>query len=113
SAVTALNAQILSLAPEINSASVPNLVSVSAPDASPPVDIMVKTHGTSIYVFAAVSRTGSTSGSFTLQGVTGSGTATVIGESRTVPITHGAFTDTFTANAVHIYQIDFAAIHCN
>jgi hypothetical protein len=112
-AVTALNAQILSLAPELNSASISNLVTVSAPDASPPVDIMVKAHGTSIYVFSAVSRTGATTGSFTLKGVTGSGTAQVVGESRTVTITHGAFTDDFIANGVHIYQIDFSAIHCN
>jgi hypothetical protein len=113
SAVTALNSQILSLAPELNSASIPNLVTVSAPDASPPVDILVKTHGTSIYVFAAVSRTGTTSGSFTLKGVTGSGTAQVVGENRTVAITHGAFSDDFVANGVHIYQIDLAAIQCN
>ena len=113
SAVTALDAQILALAPELNSASIPNLVTASAPDASPPVDILVKAHGTSIYVVAAVSRTGATSGSFTLKGVTGSGTAQVVGENRTVPITHGAFSDPFAANAVHIYRIDFAAIACN
>ncbi len=112
SAVTALNAQIISLAPELNSANVPNLVSVSSPDASPPIDIMVKAHGTSIYVFAAVSRPGAATGSFTVHGVTGSGTAQVIGESRTVSLTHGAFADDFSANGVHIYQIDFSAILC-
>ena len=76
---------------------IPNLVTATGSDASAPVDIMVKAHGTSIYVFAAVSRAGTASGSFTIQGMTGSGSAQVVGENRTVAITNGAFTDDFVA----------------
>jgi hypothetical protein len=113
SAVTALNAQIESLAPVLNSATVPSLVDVTSSDASAPIDAMVKASGTSIYVFAAISRAGTATGSFQVEGMTGSGTATVVGESRTVPITAGAFTDSFAANDVHIYQVDFATIACH
>jgi hypothetical protein len=37
----------------------------------------------------------------------GDATVTVIDEDRTIPVTDGAFTDTFAdGNAVHIYRID-------
>jgi hypothetical protein len=112
-AVTALNAQILSLAPELNSADIPNMVSVSSSDASAPVDMVVKAHGSSIYVFSAVSRAGTASSSFTIHGMTGSGTAQVLGENRTVNVVGGVFSDDFDANGVHLYQVDFAAVQCN
>ena len=112
SAVTALNQQITSLAPVLNSTDIPALVSVASSNASTPIDTMVKSNGTSLYVFSAVSRAGSAMGSFTVNGMSGSGTATVIGENRTVNITTGNFSDSFAANDVHLYQIDFAAIRC-
>jgi hypothetical protein len=111
-AVTALNQQITSLAPELNSADIPNLVTVTSSNSAAPIDTMVKAHGTSIYVFSAIARTGTASGSFTIAGVTGSGTATVIGESRTVNVTAGAFTDAFAASDVHLYKIDFSTLTC-
>ncbi len=109
-AVTALNAQIKSLAPELNSASIPSLVTVTSD--STPIDSMVKAHGTSLYVFAAISRAGTATASVTIEGMTGDGVATVIGESRTINVTSGKFSDAFAANAVHIYQIDLAAAQC-
>ena len=113
SAVTALDKQILALAPELNSADIPGLVNTTGSDASAPVDVMVKAHGTSLYVFAAVSRAGTASPDFAIQGMTGSGSAQVIGENRAIAITKGSFSDTFAANGVHLYQIDFATIRCN
>ena len=112
-AVTALNQQIKSLAPELNSATLSGLVTVSTPDAGVPVDVMVKANGTSLYVFSAVSRTGATSASFVVKGMTGSGAAKVVGESRTVDVVAGSFSDTFDANAVHIYEIDLSAVTCH
>jgi hypothetical protein len=112
-AVTALNQQITSLAPVLNSADIPNLVSVASSNASAPLDTMVKAKGTSLYIFSAISRAGTTTGSFTVNGMSGSGAATVLGENRTVTITAGKFTDDFAANDVHLYQIDFASIRCN
>jgi predicted amino acid-binding ACT domain protein len=44
--------------------------------------------------------------------MSGGGTATVVGEDRTVNVTAGKFSDAFAANGVHIYQIDLAAATC-
>ncbi len=111
-AVTALNKQILSLAPELNSATIPNLVTVTSSSSTVPIDTLVKANGTSLYVFSAVSRSGMVTGSFTVAGMTGDGVATVIGESRSIPVEAGTFSDPFAANGVHIYSIDLAAVTC-
>ncbi len=111
-AVTALNQQIKSLARELNSGTIPNLVATTSSNPAAPIDTLVKANGSSLYVFSAVARAGTTMGSFAVSGLTGSGVATVLGESRTVPITAGKFSDAFTANDVHIYQVDLSAIRC-
>jgi hypothetical protein len=112
-AVTGLNAQIKSLAPELNSASIPNLVTVTSSNANAPVDTMVKANGTSIYVFSAIARTGTATASYVVNGMTGNASAKVVGENRTVSVTAGKFSDAFAANGVHIYQIDFATAVCH
>jgi hypothetical protein len=111
-AVTALDQQIEALAPELNSATLPGLVKVSSMDASVPVDVMVKANGTTLYVFSAVSRAGTTTATFTVEGMTGHGTAKVIGESRTVDVAAGSFSDAFAANGVHIYELDLSTVTC-
>ncbi len=112
SAVTALNKQIKVLAPQLNSANIPNLVSVGSSNAAAPIDMMVKAKGQTLYVFAAISRGGTATGSFTVAGMSGGGLATVAGESRTVEIAAGRFSDAFAANDVHIYQIDLTTATC-
>jgi hypothetical protein len=112
-AVTALDAQIKSLAPELNSATLPDLVTVTSSNTAAPIDSMVKANGTSLYVFAAISRAGTTTGSFTVTGMTGNGVATVVGENRTVTVTAGKFSDAFAANGAHVYEIDLASVTCN
>jgi hypothetical protein len=112
SAVTALNAQIKSLAPLLNSADIPGLVSVMSANAAAPIDVMVKTNGTKLYVFAAVSRAGTTMGTFSIAGMTGNATATVLGENRNVAVTAGQFSDAFAANDVHLYVVDLSAAAC-
>lgn len=112
SAVTALNAQIKSLAPELNSGTIPGLVTVTSSDTTTPVDTLVKASGTTLYVFSAVSRAGTTTASFAITGMTGNGVATVVGENRTIPVAAGGFSDAFAANGVHIYSIDLAAVTC-
>jgi hypothetical protein len=111
-AVTALNQQIEMLAPELNSADVPGLVSVASSNPAAPIDTMVKAKGQTLYVFAAISRAGTATGSFTIAGMSGGGVATVVGESRTVKVTAGKFSDPFAASGVHIYQIDLTAATC-
>jgi hypothetical protein len=44
--------------------------------------------------------------------MTGGATAMVVGESRTVKVAAGKFSDAFAANDVHIYQIDLTAATC-
>jgi hypothetical protein len=112
-AVTALNKQIQSLAPELNSATLPNLVTVMSSNSAAPVDTMVKANGTSLYVFSAISRAGTATASYAISGMTGNAVATVVGESRTIDVTAGKFSDAFAANGVHIYQIDLSAVTCN
>jgi hypothetical protein len=111
-AVTALNKQILSLAPELNSTTVTGLVTTTSSSSTVSIDTMVKTGGSSIYVFSAVSRAGTATASYAIAGLTGNGVATVVGENRTVPVKAGKFSDAFAANAVHIYQIDLSAVTC-
>jgi hypothetical protein len=98
-AVTAVNAQIKSLAPVLNSPFVNGGRTVTGP-----VEHMLKWDGANLYVFAAGRSTGSMG--FSMPCV-GNATATVVSESRTIPVVNGAFTDTFAdGNAVHIYRID-------
>jgi hypothetical protein len=112
SSVTALNRQIKSLAPELNSATIPGLVTVSSSNTAAPIDTLVKANGTWLYIFSAISRAGTATGSYTVVGMTGNGTATVIDEGRTIQISGGKFSDTFAANAVHLYKIDLSAATC-
>jgi hypothetical protein len=111
-AVTALNQEIKMLAPELNSATIPSLVTVTSSNSAAPIDTMVKANGTTLYIFSAISRTGTATGSFTIEGMTGSGKATVVNESRSVDVASGKFSDAFAANGVHIYQIDLATVTC-
>lgn len=101
-AVGAINQQIHDLAPVLNTQSLANGGTVSS---SIQVDAMWKRSGGSLYIFAVAMRPGATRATFTLrQG--GSGMATVIGESRMIPIANGTFSDDFAADfSVHRYRI--------
>jgi hypothetical protein len=99
--VKAVNLQIKSLAPALNAPSV-----TSQWTQSPAVKAMVKWQGGHFYVFAGSAQNTSSTGSFSMPCV-GDATATVLGESRTIPVNGGSFTDAFAdGNAVHIYRID-------
>jgi hypothetical protein len=103
SAVKALNLQIQSLAPVLNSTTITNLVTVTSTNAAVPIDILVKQSGSSTYVFAAAMRDGITTGTFTFPF---GAIANVLGEGRQIAISNGTFSDSFATNAVHLYQID-------
>jgi hypothetical protein len=111
-AVTALNKQILSLAPQLNSGTITGLVSVTSSNGAIPVDTMVKASGSTLYVFSAIARAGAATASYAIAGMTGDAVATVVGEGRTIPVKAGTFSDAFAANAVHIYTIDLSAVTC-
>jgi hypothetical protein len=99
--------------------STPRTVTSNQTTAGYRVDSMVKEDNNYIYVFAARLTDDLASSSeatfpalatqFNVSGMTGSGTATVYGESRTVNVNNGVFTDSFNPFAVHIYQIGKAS----
>jgi hypothetical protein len=103
-AASQVNAQIRSLAPVVNAPFVTSGHSV-ADTMTGNVRYMVKWANGKFWVFAGADRGGG-SASFSIPCV-GNATAVVEGESRSVPVSNGMFTDSFAdKNSVHIYRID-------
>jgi hypothetical protein len=103
-AASRVNAQVSNLAPVLNAPFV--LSRHSARDTmAGKVRYMVKWAKGRFYVFTGADRSGG-SATFSIRCV-GNATAVVLGESRSVPVRHGSFTDQFAdKNAIHIYRID-------
>lgn len=101
--VTEINLQIQSLAPVLNSPTVPGGVAVTGPGADVPVDAIAKRHGDSTYVFAVAMREAGGKAAFVPKGARGA--AEVLGENRTIPLKDGAFEDNFKPYEVHLYHI--------
>ena len=100
-AVKSTNQLITQLAPVLNAPFADSLAT-----AGPSVRTMAKFHGNKYYVFAGSKENVASTSTFSLVDVD-SGTATVIGENRTIPILNGRFSDNFAdGNAIHIYRID-------
>lgn len=110
------------LAPAVLS---PEPVRTVTDDANIPlkrIDTMIRERDGAIYIFAArvtepdpiekAKYKGvepeSIKANFTISGLAGNNTATVVDENRTVTLTNGQFTDVFIKNAVHIYKIALA-----
>lgn len=103
--VAALDAQITSLAPVLNTQSLANGATVASSNTAVPVDLMAKRHGGALYVFAVAMRPGATTATFTVRSPT-AGNVEVLGESRSLTLTGGTFQDAFAADyAVHLYKI--------
>jgi hypothetical protein len=78
---------------------------VSTSASATPIDIMVKRYQGALYIFAVAMRPGDATATFTLRGVA-EANAEVIGESRTLSVAGGTFSDDFAADyAVHLYRI--------
>ena len=100
--VTAINKQVQSLAPALNSPTLPDGVAVtSAADA--PVDAVAKRQGDATWVFSVAMRDKGAKAAFAVKGATG--TAEVLGENRTIPVKDGKFEDEFKPYEVHLYRI--------
>jgi hypothetical protein len=98
--VGSVNAQIVQLAPVLNAPFV-----TSGHSATGDVKHMVKWSGGKFYVFAGA-HNGGGNATFSIPCI-GNATAAVEGESRSVPVSGGSFTDNFAnKEAVHIYRID-------
>ena len=104
-ALKAINAQLTSLAPVLNTPPVGNGVTVKSSAATIPVDVLLKRQGGATYLFATEMRGGATTATFTLSRFPATASAEVLGESRTIPVTGGAFTDDFASYGVHLYKI--------
>jgi hypothetical protein len=107
--VTALNRQISSLAPVLNTPSVANGVRVSSSNGNTPVDVMLKRGQASTYLFTVAARPGGpTNATFTLRDFPPHSTAVVLDENRQIEITNGTFRDDFAKEyEVHIYRTEF------
>lgn len=97
--VTALNRQIIGLAPVLNA---PFLDGVTASVNA--LDHMTKVHDGRVYVFAASAQAGRQTAAIT-NSCMPDGTVTVVGENRTLTASAGRFSDEFAdGNTVHIYS---------
>ncbi len=104
-AVKIINAQIIALAPILNTQSVGNGVTTASSSTAIPVDTMLKRYSEFTYLFAVSMRPGTTTATFTLRDFPATASAEVIDESRTLPVTNGVFQDIFSNYSVHIYKI--------
>jgi hypothetical protein len=104
-ALTAINAQIRSLARVLNSPSVPEGVIAESSDPNVPIDAVAKRRDDVTYVFAVAMRDTPAHGSFKLRDMNGEATAEVIGENRSIPVKSGRFADDFAGYGVHLYKV--------
>jgi hypothetical protein len=99
--VKSTNELVTQLAPVLNAPFADGFVS-----ASPSTRTMAKFYDSRYYVFSGSKENEASTSTFSLSEVD-SGTATVVGENRTIRITNGQFSDRFAdGNAIHIYRID-------
>ena len=102
--IKAINAQILELAPVLNSPDIADGATVTSSDPNSPVDFVVKKHAEATYVLSVNMREGDTTATFTLPGA-GKARIEVLGESRTIDATGGTWQDRFTRCQVHLYRV--------
>ena len=103
--VRSTNQLITQLAPVLNAPFADGFAT-----ADPSVRTMTKFHQDKYFVFAGSTENRASTPTMSLTGF-GSGTATVIDENRTIPISNGRFSDSFEdGNAIHIYRIDSQSI---
>jgi len=105
-AATALNKQIQSLAPVLNSPTLKNAVMVKSSDDNVPIDILAKRHDKNLYLFAVGMRNAPAKAEFQLSSDFAGAKAEVLGENRdAIPLTGRHFADSFEPYGVHIYRI--------
>jgi hypothetical protein len=103
--VTATNQRIHELAPVLNSPTVEGRAEMKPAPDQPSVDIMVKEHAGSTYLFAVNTHPTGTSAEISLKGTPARRNAEVLGESRTIALAKGVLSDRFAPYEVHIYKL--------
>ena len=104
-AVTALNHQIVDLAPVLNSPTIRDAASVRLENSDVPVAVMVKQHKGATYLFAVGMRDAATAATFTLGEINGERVVDVLGEDRMIAARNGSFTDRFGPWDAHFYRL--------
>jgi hypothetical protein len=104
-AVKAINEQVHTLAPVLNSPTVADGVTVASSAKGVPVEAVVKRKDGATYVLAVGMRDGPTTATFAVAGLTGKAKVEVLGEDRTLDAADGTFRDEFGPWAVHLYRI--------
>lgn len=105
-AITAINRQILELAPVLNSPTIIDAIVVDSSAKEVPIATMVKRYEDGFYVFAAAMRNESTRCGFALQDMKGKeAVVEVLGESRSIGVADGNFSDDFAPYGVHLYRV--------
>ena len=104
-AVTKINRRVHALAPVLNSPTIAGGAAVTSSSPDAPVGVMVKRHGGATYLFAVCMRGAAATASFTVAAPRPKASAEVLGEGRKLPLTGGAFQDTFKPYDVHLYRI--------
>jgi hypothetical protein len=89
----------------LNSPTVVDVGTVRSSDPEVPIDLMVKRHLDTTYLFAVGMRNRPARGSFVVRGLPALATAQVFNENRQLTIRDGQFADDFAAHGVHIYTI--------
>ncbi len=103
--ISAVNAQINSLAAVLNTQSVANGFTVVSGNGEVSVEVMLKRFDGYTYLFAVAMRPGTTNATFTLTNIPGNVAVEVVGENRNLQSANGVFQDAFTNYEVHIYKI--------
>jgi len=108
-AVTAINRQVHELAPALNSPSIVDGVTVKSSAEDAPIAYMLKRRSDTAYLFAVNMCNRPTRGSFVIrESASGPGQsllATVLEESRDIPLRNGELTDEFKPYEVHLYEL--------
>jgi hypothetical protein len=99
--VAQTNALIKSLAMPLNT---PNLTGKIAVQSTTPIATIVKQHENVTYIFAVAMNNSASKPQFAIKGLHAT-KAVVMGEDRSVTITHGMFEDSFDGYSVHIYKL--------
>jgi hypothetical protein len=99
-----INAQIMELAPVLNSQTLPDLAAASSSEGVP-IHLLNKKHRGEIYIFAINGRDLPTRGTIAVPELKADATVTVLGEDRTITATGGKFSDDFASYEVHLYRI--------
>jgi RNA polymerase sigma factor (sigma-70 family) len=104
-AVAAINKQVLTLAPVLNSPTIEDGATVTAANPATSVACMVKHLDGATYLFAVNMREIKTSAAFNVRKLNAKAQAEVLQESRSLAVESGRFTDSFGPYAVHLYRI--------